>query len=63
MAAFVTYRRWRLRPGIELADVVDLATGEPVGEVDDLGGFSVDLDAFGGLALGVRAAEPEAQKA
>ena len=24
MAAFVTYRRWRLRPGVELADVVDL---------------------------------------
>ncbi len=33
--------------------VVDLATGEPVGEVDDLGGFSVALGPFGGLALGV----------
>lgn len=44
-------------------NVIDLATGEPVGEVDDLGGFSVDLDAFGGLALGVRPVGPAADEA
>ena len=38
--------------------VVDLATLTPVGTVDDLGGFTVDLPSFGGLALGVREPEP-----
>ena len=38
--------------------VVDLATLTPVGVVDDLGGFTVDLPPFGGLALGVREPEP-----
>lgn len=36
--------------------VVDLATGECLGEVDDLGGFTVELAGFGGQALGVRPA-------
>ena len=39
--------------------VIDLATGEPVGEVDDLGGFSVALGGFGGVALGLRPPAPQ----
>ena len=39
--------------------VVDLANLRPVGTVDDLGGFTVELPPFGGLALAVREPEPD----
>ena len=39
--------------------VVDLSTLAPVGTVDDLGGFSVDLPPFGGLALAIRAQDAD----
>lgn len=40
--------------------VMDLATGARIGEVDDLGGFTVQLVGFGGLALVTCAADGEA---
>lgn len=39
--------------------VVDLANLRPVGTVDDLGGFTVELPPFGGLALAIREPEPD----
>ncbi len=39
-------------------EVVDLSTGEKLGEVDDLGSFQVQLPPFGGLALVVKEASP-----
>ena len=42
--------------------VVDLATLTPVGVVDDLGGFTVDLPPFGGLVLGVREPDPDTEE-
>ncbi len=39
---------------IPVGSVVDLATRRPIGQVDDLGGFEVDLPGFGGCALVIR---------
>ncbi|MFT3874933.1 MAG: maltose alpha-D-glucosyltransferase [Propioniciclava sp.] len=48
-------------PAIPAGQVIDLATRRPIGQVDDLGGFEVDLPPFGGLALVVReAGQPDA---
>jgi len=40
-------------------DVIDAATGETVGRVDDLGSFTVHLEPYGGLFLLLREPEPE----
>ena len=42
--------------------VVDLATLQHVGVVDDLGGFTVDIGPFGGLALAVREQDAGAEE-
>ena len=44
---------------IPVGRVVDLASLSPVGSVDNLGGFSVDLPPFGGLALAIREQEED----
>jgi len=41
------------------AEVIDTATGEPVGRVDDLNSFSVSLPAYGGLFLVLNAVVDE----
>ncbi len=41
-------------PALPQGRVFDLITRRKVGEVDDLGGFNIELPAFGGLALIVR---------
>ena len=41
---------------LPVGSVIDLASGAVVGAVDDLGGFSVELAAFGGTALVIRPA-------
>jgi trehalose synthase len=50
-----TVRSEQLAPGSE---VVDAASGEAVGRVDDLQSFSVSLPAYGALFLVLRPAEP-----
>ena len=50
-----TVRSEQLAPGSE---VVDAASGESVGRVDDLQSFSVSLPAYGALFLVLRPAEP-----
>ena len=45
---------------IPVGRVIDLATRRKVASVDDLGGFTVDLPAFGGLAMVVKEPTPEA---
>lgn len=44
------------------ADVIDTATGESIGRVDDLQSFSVSLPAYGGLFLVLDPTEPEHQE-
>jgi len=41
------------------SEVVDAATGDVIGQVDDLCSFSVSLPAYGALFLLLRPAEPE----
>ena len=43
--------------------VVDLATLSPLGVVDNLGGFSIELGPFGGLALAIREQDEDAPEA
>ncbi|MCR2810707.1 MULTISPECIES: maltose alpha-D-glucosyltransferase [unclassified Microbacterium] len=50
-----TVRSERLVPG---SDVVDAASGDKVGSVDDLRSFSVSLPAYGAMFLMLRPAEP-----
>jgi maltose alpha-D-glucosyltransferase/alpha-amylase len=46
---------------IPMGRVIDLSTRRKVGDVDDLGGFTVELPAFGGLAMIVKEPPPPAE--